>query len=336
MSHRYLIFGQRVSTERRFRTPMTSVAPSGEPDLRFDCRVVCHAASLAADACLYASPDKNHYGESAVQLYAVADGYVMRFPRVADFTLTPGHIDCQLRDPALDYMVEVCLLGHVFSCYLELSGITALHAGAVEVDGRAVLFAADRTGGKSTLVTSLVEAGFALLADDISALTITAQGARCLHGFPQLKMTPEQARRFVTGEQDYPLVHPAFTKLSVPLQALGRAQTEPLPVAAIYLLAREREAGPDARTQIMPVPASEAVMHLARHSFLWHLLETQRGGRAFAPGAAQSAAADLRIDRFMRLSRIAAQVPVRHLHYPSGYQWLPDVHQAIVDDVTTL
>nr|WP_163503618.1 hypothetical protein [Halomonas socia] len=312
------------------------MAPSGEPDLRFDCRVECHAPSLAVDACLYASPDKNHYGESAVQLYAVADGYVMRFPRVADFTLTPGHIDCHLRDPALDYMVEVCLLGHVFSCYLELSGITALHAGAVEVDGRAVLFAADRTGGKSTLVTSLVKAGFALLADDISALTITAQGVRCLHGFPQLKMTSEQLRRFVADAHDYPLVHPAFTKLSVPLQALGRAQTEPLPVAAIYLLAREREAGPDACTQIIPVPASEAVIHLARHSFLWHLLETQRKGRAFASGATQPAAADLRVDRFMRLSRIASQVPVRHLHYPSGYQRLPDVHQAIVDDVTTL
>ncbi|APX92769.1 hypothetical protein BWR19_07400 [Halomonas sp. 1513] len=290
----------------------------------------------AAESCLYASPDTNRFGEPVVQLYAFADGYLMRFPRVADFILTPGLIDCRLMDPDLDYLVEVCLLGHVFSCYLEFSGIIALHAGAVEVEGRAVLFAADRTGGKSTLVTSLVKAGFALLADDISALAVSGQGVRCLHGFPQLKMTPEQVRRFVASDKQYPLVHPAFEKLSVPLQALGRAQTEPLPVAAIYLLARGAETGEKASTQMTSLPASQAVIHLARHSFLWHLLEAQRGGKAFSGGSGSPERADLRVGRFMRLSRIAAQVPVRHLHYPSGYQWLPEVHRAIVDDVTTL
>lgn len=322
-----------MTTERRFLTPMTHAETSMQPNLHFRCSVHDSCLRPVAGSGLYTSSDKNHFGEPAVQLYALADGYLMRFPRVADFTITPGLIDCRLYDPALDYMVEVCLLGHVFSYYLELSGIIALHAGAIEVDGRAVLFAADRTGGKSTLVASFVKAGFALLADDISALALTPEGVRCLHGFPQIKLTPDQAWRFLGREVNYPLVHPAFEKLSVPLEDLGRPATSPLPVAGIYLLAREQEAGDvEEAVRITRLPAAEAVIHLARHSFLSLILESQRGSREFASTLPAHAVSDLRVGRFQRLARIASTVPVKHLSYTSGFQHLPDLHRIIVGD----
>lgn len=334
MTHKYLIFGQCMTTERRFRTPMTLAEASRRPDLHFQFSVNQGNPESVAGSCLYTSPDKNHLGESAVQLYALSEGYLMRFPRVADFTLAPGLIDCRLYDPLLDYMVEVCLLGHVFSYYLELSGIIALHAGAIEMNGRAVLFAAESTGGKSTLVASFVKAGYALLADDISALALSPEGLRCLHGFPQLKLTPDQARRFLGREGDYPLVHPSFEKLSVPLRDLGKPATSPLSVATIYLLSREQEvSGIEEAARITRLPAAEAVIHLVRHSFLSRILESQRGSCEFACDTQTYALNDLRVARFQRLSRIASTVPVKHLHYTNGFERLPDVHRTIVGDI---
>ncbi len=57
---------------------------------------------------------------------------------------------------------------HIFlPLYLTLEeDYDFLHAGAVEVDGRALMFVAPSTGGKSTLTEYFVRQGHALLADD--------------------------------------------------------------------------------------------------------------------------------------------------------------------------
>lgn len=174
--YRYRVFGLCLETAYPFRTPMTTASPEAESELLFDCQIVCDSRDLSASYCLYRSSGKNVHGESAVQLYVTTTSYIMRFPRVADFVLRPGIITCELCDPECDYLVEVCLLGHVMAYYLELTGVAALHAGAVAVSvgttEGAVVFVAERTGGKSTLVASLVDAGFPLLADDIAALEV--------------------------------------------------------------------------------------------------------------------------------------------------------------------
>lgn len=55
------------------------------------------------------------------------------------------------------------------------SPMTFLHAGAVEVDGRAVVFPGRSRWGKSTLVASLVEQGLGYLSDEYAV--ISAEGA---------------------------------------------------------------------------------------------------------------------------------------------------------------
>ncbi len=67
---------------------------------------------------------------------------------------------------------------HIFlPLYLTLEeNYDFLHAGAVEVDGRVVMFVAPSTGGKSTLTEYFVRQGHALLADDKVATYV--EGAR--------------------------------------------------------------------------------------------------------------------------------------------------------------
>lgn len=332
--HRHLLFGCCLETDYVFRTPMTAASPDRVPDLRFRLTPVAQSHQLSADTCLYTSPVKNRFGNSCVQAYATPAGVVMRFPQVADFWLSQGEIRCELHDPAYEFMVEICLLGHVMAYYLELSGVAAIHAGAVVFDDRAVLFAADRTGGKSTLVASLVEARFPLLADDISALAEHGGTVYCHHGFPQMKLTPEQVARFVGEADDFPLVHPDFAKLSVPARQVGEVVSASLPVSCIYLLERypAGKQGKGDRVRIEPVVAGESMIQLVRHSFLAQLLDAHADCRLLCQSQT-SAKHGLKASRFHLLARIAQSVPVKRLCYPSGYEHLPAVHRAIESDL---
>jgi hypothetical protein len=331
---RYVLFGFCLESSHDFRTPMTDAEPGSVPDLCFHLVQVEACRSLEAAPCLVQSREKNREGESAVQCYAQPYGVLMRFPGVADFLLSPREIRCELADPSLHYLVEICLLGHVMAYYLELSGRAALHAGAVvghagavAGSGRAVLLAGDRAGGKSTLVASLVEAGWPLLADDISALEVQGDTPLCRHGFPQLKLTPDQVRRLVGEVGDLPRVHPAFEKLSVPAASVGNVASTALPVAAIFLLERRAEQG---AVSIEPVSPGEALIQLVRHSFLASLLADHAECRLLGQGGHANT---LQASRFHLLSRIAGTVPVRRLCYPSGYQYLPALHRALEDDL---
>ncbi len=340
--YRYTIYGLTVETNRRFLTPMAAAtaqtheahataSPAASPVVRFSCVGGGGKRRIAAGRLIYASGPTNSCGESVLQIYAEDSQRIVRFPRVADFVLRRGEILCELCDPELDYMVEVCLLGHVLAYYLELGGVIALHAGAVEVGGRALLFAAGRSVGKSTVVASMVAAGYRLLADDIAALPVDAE-VICLPAYPQLKLTPRQAERFARRADGFPLVHPAFDKLSVPVDAVGAYSGAARPPGAIYLLQRRPpgrvEAGAPAVT-LQPLGGAQALMQLVSVCFLSGILDSVEPLEDFD-------GADLRASRLGRLARIAQSVPVAAVTYDSGYQLLPQLHTALVGGLSGL
>lgn len=334
MAYRYWIYGLCLETAYRFRTPLTVAPATATCDLRFLCvpgdlggSDSDTAVPPSADA-LYLSQERNWCGEHVLEIYATADGRLMRFPGVADFLVSPGRIVCRLHNAELGFMVDLCLLGHVMSYYLEMTGVSALHAGAVVHDGQAVLFAADRQGGKSTLVTSLVAAGFPLLADDIAALEPSAEKVFCRHAFPQLKLTPQQALRFVGSAEGFELVHPDFPKLSVPADRVGSIATQALQVARIYLLERRAPDDADVAIRMEALGPGEALIQLVRHSFLAEALGEH--GTVGARGGELETAVRV---RFQRLAAIARNMVVKRLCYPSGYHHLPEVHRAVLADL---
>ncbi|TDO16659.1 hypothetical protein [Halomonas sp.] len=312
---RFYLFGFDTLANIELTTSMAEAPSSAAPELSFSC---LPADSAGRQGCtgnvLYLSKRLNGSGESRVQLFEESGTtWLMRFPGIADFFLRPGEIECRLVDPALAFMVNVLLLGHVMACYLERQGILALHAGALAVGDHAVLLAGHKGAGKSTLVTSMVTAGFPLMADDIAAVEARDGSVPCRSAFPQLKLTPEQLGCFMTdGGESYPRFHPGFTKLSVPVVDLGAFDLGPRPVGAIYLLERESCDVP----VIERLPPARAVVELARHSFLGHMLERT----------------SLQRERFAHLARLAQAVPVKRLRYPNSFDHLADVHAAIARD----
>ncbi len=308
----YSLYGFNIETDFRFTFDLPAAA--GPHDLSFSRIRRTIPRDLDPSGLLYASQSINHSGEPACMLFDAGDARIMRFPRVADFLIRPDSILCELLDPECAYLVQICLLGHVFGYYLESCDFSSIHGASLAINDSAVLLAGNRGAGKSTMAGAFLTAGVPLLADDISALDIRSDAVYCRPAYPQIKLTPEQARRFGLDASAYEKVHPAFEKLNVPMPDLGSFHSAPLPARAVYLL--ERLPDPSAPIRIENIPPGEALIELLRHTFISEIIE----------------ATELQVPRMKRLAQIAKMVPVKRLRYPSGYDQLPLVLEAIRAD----
>jgi hypothetical protein len=260
---------------------------------------------------VYASALRDKDGESVGRLYEMPEGAVFRF-REGDFRVGEDFIEAYL--PELENgLATLRLLGPVFSYWLELRGLPTLHASAVSVDSRAIVFASRHGGGKSGLAAGLLEAGASLLADDMVVLEERELGWEVRPSYPLMRMWPDAAKHFLGHYIDLPLVQRELEKRCVTVGegGYGKFQEIASPLACIYLATRVE--GRDA-VEIQPVSRSEAVIELIRHSFSPRLVE----------------AVGLQPARLDRLARLVRSVPVRRLVYPSGFERLGEVASRIL------
>jgi hypothetical protein len=284
------------------------------PDLTFSVRRLAPAPPLWQQSPpVYASPWQTEDGESASLLYRTPGFEVLRFPGLFDFYLWADRIVCHLLDPSSHLLVEIRLLGPVFAYWLERRGMPALHASAVAVDRRAAAFLSTHGAGKSGLAAALMRAGASLLTDDVLPLEERNGAFLGRPGYPQMRMWPDEATWFLGGCDGLPLVHPNISKRRVPVgpDGFGTFCDDPLPLACLYL--PDRQPGGDAPIEIREVSPRDALIELLRQSFTPRLVE----------------AAGLQPARFDLLSRLVLQVPVKRLRYPSGFDRLPGVAEAV-------
>jgi len=71
--------------------------------------------------------------------------------------------------------------GSVFGILLHQREEIVLHASAVRVNGRAILFCGASGAGKSTLAAVLAQRGLPLITDDVCAITLSPAGAPMVH-----------------------------------------------------------------------------------------------------------------------------------------------------------
>lgn len=70
--------------------------------------------------------------------------------------------------------ISVFLAGSVMGALLQQRGITTLHASAIATESGALLFLGNSAAGKSTLMAAMMQRGYAMLADDITAVALDA------------------------------------------------------------------------------------------------------------------------------------------------------------------
>lgn len=313
-TRRVRLYGWSVATDLDLdpRLPAASLSP--------DLRVLRRKPSPVTGEPVYESSFTLPSGAPVLRIHRCADRDVLTFPQLARFELetraepgTPRRIAYRPQPGADPRMLEIRFLGTVMAYALELSGIAALHASAVELGGRAVAFLAASGSGKTGLALSLLERGARLLSDDILALDALGDAFSARPSYPSLRLWPELAARYVDDVERLPRLNDLVDKRWAAPDELGFAfAPEPVPLAAIYL--PERGAS---ELSIATVRPAEALIELLRQSFL-HRMPAALGweGR-----------------RLETLGRLAESVPVRRLRYPSGWSDLPAVVDAVLGEL---
>ncbi len=172
---------------------------------------------------------------------ATSSAYLFRIPEVADFLVE--------RDAGITYapapgveegVVELFLFGSAMGALLHLRGILPLHASAVEINGKAVLFTGDSGAGKSTTAYAFGLAGCPILSDDVAGIHLIDGHATVVPGLERLKLWNHALSGLGKAEEAKEPVPSVLDKFFVgrPLGASG-----PAPVDCMYVLQSRPEPG---------------------------------------------------------------------------------------------
>lgn len=291
-----------MSSHRGHARPVSTV-PGDWPPQGCIVRAALERIPAAPYHC-WTAPD----GKKNLLFFRTGEGYLLRFPGLADFSLDRMGTVESIRVPAgvpLD-IVEHLYRNQVTPLSLGCHGL-ALHAAAVEVQGAAVLFVAESGSGKSTLTTALAQAGCRFLSDDSAGLRLEQGRVVVAPGHAVIRLREDShdqllpVARHVSGLSAGKVLVPASSDL--PYCPLHR------PLAAVFLLGK----GEVSRTTIVPASLGHAVHGLLEHCFL---LDPDDRGRL--------------VQQFQLLGKLQAQGQVFCLDYPRDYRLLPDVVASVL------
>lgn len=173
-------------------------------------------------------------------------------------------------------------LGPVLGIALHLEGAVLLHASAVVLGGKAIVFAGDSGSGKSTTAAILHRQGYPVISDDITE--IASGGA--IASLPALRLWPDVVRALYGDDAAFPDRAPSWDKKLITVDAM---EGEPRPIAAILFLDPRR--GPAPRLE--PLSAKEGWLQLMANVYTARL-----------PGR------EMAIKIFTTTTSLAAQTPM--------------------------
>jgi hypothetical protein len=161
--------------------------------------------------------------------------FLLRVPGVARFLLTAGDEIAFEAEPGADAGdVPIFILGTAFGILLHQREQIVLHASAVRVNDKAILFCGPSGAGKSTLAAALSRRGYRLITDDFCAITVTATGTPMVHpDGRQLKLWAQAIEKLDLEESRGQRVRKRLEKFYVDP---GAAHVEALPLGAVYAL----------------------------------------------------------------------------------------------------
>ncbi len=310
----YEVYGVRL----RSRRPLPLPSGQGSGPLAGDIALCDRPARLLAEA------SREGRGPSA------GDGWFrhVRLPDGSDYVRWSGlfeflvsadgrRIACHPLNGTSREAFHTYLLGQALSFALLKQGIEPLHATAVVIDGKAVGFVGDCGYGKSSLAAAFLQAGHALLTDDLLVVRERRGAFVAYPGPPRVKLYPHIAKRLLSGRVTGTPMNPLTPKLVIPLAEEGNGYCrEPSPLKAIYVLDAPPRHPQKERTTIRPFSPRRAFVELVRSTFNPLVVDPPRLRRQFDLAAL-----------------LAREIPVRSLSFPRRLARLPAVREAILADL---
>lgn len=248
------------------------------------------------------------HGRSHARIHRTREGFLMRFPQVADFHISRdgSHVSTRPAPGVETPSLYNVYLSQVLPMALSRRGRLVFHASAVEVDGCAIAFMGASGRGKSTLAAAFATAGFPFLTDDGLFVEVANGAASVVPGHPSLRLWGDSGEALLGPE-------PGLEDGKSRILSGDRIAhcTTPRPLRRIYLIDEADDAG----IAIGPLAGAPAFTALAAHSFLLadgdaRLLEGHFEGLAALAGAGLGAS----------------------LRYPRRYERLAEVRAAVLAD----
>jgi hypothetical protein len=198
--------------------------------------------------------------------------------------------------------IRLFLFGSVFGALLHQRGLLLLHASAIETPRGAVLFAGDSACGKSALAAAFHARGYRVIADEICAIEVGANGgvparATIFPALPRLLLWRDVIEQTGLWGGNVRPARANLKRYHVPLEK-GFA-SEPSPIRAVYMLlgTNKREFNP---TRVTGLDKFRELADLIFHK--WFL-------SGMCPGN----------DHFHQLVLLARDVRISRFHRPPGW-----------------
>jgi len=266
---------------------------------------------------LYTSDYKGESGRPALRVGRLfGGGYGLFYSDGARFAVDP-----QGREIVADWPpgysledVATYLSGPVLAFVLRLRGLVCLHASAVAVEDKAIALVGSAGAGKSTTAAALAKSGYAVLSDDVAALTEQGDCFLVQPGYPRLNLWADSIGALFGSEDALPKITPTWDKRYLDLNQDGfRFESRALPLGAIYVLG-SREAR-RSTCHFRSLSPALAFVALVANTYVSYLLDK-----------------DMRSIEFHGLGRLVNSVPVRFVELPDARSRLGELSQAIAAD----
>lgn len=269
----------------------------------------------------YTSSYTDESGNPALRIWKTADG---RFLRLAYYDGIQFWLEREGKSlwavwPAASTLEDTAsyLLGPVLGILLRLRGVTCLHASAVSIENRSVVFVGTEGAGKSTTAAGFARQGFGVISDDVAALVESPDGFRVMPAYPHICLWPDSVGMLYGSSEALPRFSTGWEKCRLALGNQGtRFENRSLPLSAIYLLGDRRS---DQALFVERVRPQAGLLSLVADTFANKILDREMRAREFAV-----------------LGRLVTAVPIRRVHPHSDPSRLAELCAAIHEDFASL
>ena len=220
-------------------------------------------------------------GHVALSMSRSGTDFRLRFPAVCDVLIDHERRLIRLtpHTETTTELLQHLLVDQVLPRVLAQSGSLLVHAGAVRIGDRCVLFIGKSGWGKSTLTALLVRAGHAALSDDCVMLRTVGSRLFSTPSYPSLRLLPDSLANVFPAVAESAQVRTLPGKLPLPIAALEDSE-DGQRVDAIYLLNDPTDA-----TDVHAIsahPPGASCIALFRHAFQLDVTDHERTRALFS------------------------------------------------------